>query len=199
MLKAEIKGAIDVIQNIIGHFCTVTKHKWVVFKLCCKAGIPWRGLIHDLSKYAPTEFWEGVKYYQGNRSPIERCKEKEGYSKAWLHHKGRNKHHFDYWHDFETSKELIVIPYVYTIEIICDNLAAGIVYNGKNWTKKTQLNYWNYVQNKEYIHPKIQAFMGAIYREISQKGIDAVIQKQHLKEVYETFCSPTSTEFRKEA
>ena len=51
------------LKNIIGHFMVVTKHRWVVFKLCCKVGQPWRGLVHDLSKYSPTEFWEGVCIY----------------------------------------------------------------------------------------------------------------------------------------
>ena len=58
------------IKNVVEHFCTITKHRWVVFKLCTKVGEPWRGLVHDLSKYSPTEFWEGVKYFNGHHSPI---------------------------------------------------------------------------------------------------------------------------------
>ena len=87
------------IKNVVEHFCTITKHRWVVFKLCTKVGEPWRGLVHDLSKYSPTEFWEGVKYFNGHHSPITDCKKDKGYSEAWLHHKGRNKHHADYWVD----------------------------------------------------------------------------------------------------
>ena len=63
------------IKNIFKHLKLITKHKWIVFRLCCKAGIPWRGICHDLSKYSPTEFLEGIKYYQGNRSPITAAKE----------------------------------------------------------------------------------------------------------------------------
>ena len=83
-----------LLKNFLGHLGTVLKHKWHVFKLCVRAGIPWRGLVHDLSKFSYIEFWESVKYFQGNRSPIVKCKQEEGYSKAWLHHKGRNKHHY---------------------------------------------------------------------------------------------------------
>ena len=45
-----------MLRKIVGHIKTVTKHKWLVFKLCCRAGIPWRGFMHDWSKFSPTEF-----------------------------------------------------------------------------------------------------------------------------------------------
>ena len=83
------------IKNIWKHFCLVNKHRWIVFKFSIKAGIPWRGLVHDLSKYSPTEFFESVKYYTGEKSPITVCRIQKGYSEAWLHHKGRNKHHIE--------------------------------------------------------------------------------------------------------
>ena len=88
-----------MLRKIIKQFNTVTKHKWIVFKLCIKAGIPLHGIIHDLSKYSPAEFWEAAKYYNGIKSPIVYARNENGYSKAWLHHKGRNKHHFEYWYD----------------------------------------------------------------------------------------------------
>ena len=50
-----------MIKKAIKHFNLITKHRWIVFKLCVKAGIPFRGLLHDLSKYSPTEFIESVK------------------------------------------------------------------------------------------------------------------------------------------
>ena len=101
-------------MNIIKHFITITKHKWLVLILCIKAGIPWRGIVHDLSKYSPTEFIESVKYYQGDHSPITECKKENGYSKAWLHHKGRNKHHYEYWYDREAPDQTPMIPVSYT-------------------------------------------------------------------------------------
>ena len=69
------------------HFKTITKHKWVVFKECASCGLIWRGLVHDLSKYSPSEFIPSAKYFQGNKSPIDAEKDSVGYSKAWMHHK----------------------------------------------------------------------------------------------------------------
>ena len=81
------------------HFKTITQHKEKVLEHCLRCGIPWQGLTHDLSKYSPTEFIPGALYYQGNRSPNERERELFGASAAWMHHKGRNRHHFEYWTD----------------------------------------------------------------------------------------------------
>ena len=87
------------LKNIVGHFMVITRHKWVVFKLCCKVGQPWRGFVHDLSKYSPIEFINGVRFYTGKASPHLGERKADGYSKAWLNHKGRNKHHGEYWQD----------------------------------------------------------------------------------------------------
>ena len=77
------------------HFKTITTHKMWVMRYCFKIGLYWQGLTHDLSKYSPTEFLVGMKYYQGDRSPNNAEREDTGMSKSWMHHKGRNKHHFD--------------------------------------------------------------------------------------------------------
>ena len=84
------------LKRFFKHLHTVNTHRFKVFLLCCRVGIPIQGLLHDLSKYSPEEFWESVKYYEGTHSPIHNCKKENGYSKAWLHHKGRNKHHYEY-------------------------------------------------------------------------------------------------------
>lgn len=175
-------------MNIIKHFITITKHKWLVLILCIKAGIPWRGIVHDLSKYSPTEFIESVKYYQGDHSPITKCKKENGYSKAWLHHKGRNKHHYEYWYDREAPDQTPMIPYQYTVEMICDGLAAGIVYNGKKWTNDLQLKYWNNRKQYAKINPRISNLLTEVYTQISKQGIDKTITKKNLKELYYQYC-----------
>ncbi len=81
------------------HFATITRHRHMVIRHCAKAGIFWQGLRHDLSKYSPPEFLPGARFYLGDRSPTEAERKECGYSKAWMHHKGRNKHHFEYWND----------------------------------------------------------------------------------------------------
>ena len=170
------------------HFKLITKHRFLVFKLCIKAGIPFRGLVHDLSKYSPTEFFESAKYYVGYKSPTQVARQERSYSKAWLHHKGRNKHHEEYWYDFYAPVHAPVIPYKYSVEMICDNLAAGITYKGKEFTKEYPLWYWQNKKNKQLFNPKIQLFIEDIYTEIANNGIDAVIKKNVLQEKYNKYC-----------
>lgn len=177
-----------MIKKIWLHFKLITKHRWLVFKLSIKAGIPFRGLIHDLSKYSPTEFWESSKYYVGYKSPTQVAREKREYSAAWLHHKGRNKHHEEYWYDFNAPVKAPVIPYKYAVEMLCDNLSAGITYKGKEFTKEYPLWYWENKKNKELFNPKMQVFFTDIYTEIAEKGIDAVVNKSNLKSKYNKYC-----------
>ena len=173
--------------NFFKHLHLINKHKWYVFKLCFKAGIPLRGLVHDLSKYSPTEFFESVKYFDGNHSPIVESKKENGYSKAWLHHKGRNKHHFEYWIDLNAPDKTPIIPYKYTVEMICDTLAAGIVYKGKNWYPKYQLEYFNNRKDKAYINEKIKKVLEETYKEVALNGINKTINKKNLKKIYKEY------------
>lgn len=178
-----------MIKNYINHFRTITKHKWVVFKLCCRAGIPWRGLVHDLSKFSPTEFIESAKYYQGGKkSPIPVAKQQKGYSKAWLHHRGRNKHHVEYWTDTEAPDTFPIIPYKYTIEMICDGLAAGLVYAGKNWNEDFQLKYWENKRKTAPANEKIKDLLTEVYTQISINGINKTITRKNMKKLYNQFC-----------
>ena len=91
-------------MNIRGHFDTITHHKLLVMKYCFACGLYRQGLAHDLSKYSPTEFIPGCIYYQGDHSPNEAERQAKGYTAAWLHHKGRNKHHLEYWIDYGGGK-----------------------------------------------------------------------------------------------
>jgi len=172
-------------RKVVGHFCTITHHKWLVFKLCVRAGIPWRGFMHDWSKYSPTEFWESVKYYTGKRSPIFYCKQENGYSKAWLHHKGRNKHHYEYWYDYTAPEQTPIIPYKYAVEMICDTFAAGITYKGKEWTQSYQKEYWERTKHLVKLNPKIFNLLTDVYDQVAEKGVKAVVNKRTLKEMYQ--------------
>ena len=138
MSENEMKIPKIKLGNMIKHFCTITRHRLLVCKHCFKLGLYWQGLTHDLSKYSPEEFWTGVRYYQGDRSPNAAEREVIGFSKAWLHHKGRNKHHFEYWIDVSLNKEEGLVgnkmPVRYVAEMLCDRIAACEVYRGKNYT-----------------------------------------------------------------
>lgn len=130
-------------NKIWNHFKTVCKHKYWVGKYCFMAGIPLRGIMHDMSKFSPTEFFESAKYYQGTRSPIDKCKEVNGYSKAWQHHKGRNTHHYEYWVDnLDIGGTAIQMPFDDARELICDFLGAGRAYMGKNFSYEAEYNWW---------------------------------------------------------
>lgn len=174
-----------MVKNIILHFHTINKHRFKVFKLCLKAGIPYRGLVHDLSKYSKEEFIESAKYYSGDRSPISNSKKVNGYSKAWLHHKGRNKHHFEYWYDVMINKAAIM-PYKYTVEMICDNIAAGMVYKKDKWNTSEPLDFYLKSNKSKYIHPSIDKVLVDVYKMLENYGIDKTINKKTLKKIYNT-------------
>ena len=176
------------LKNAIKHFKLITKHKWIVFRLCCKVGEPWRGFVHDMSKYSITEFRESVKFYVGTHSPITEAKKQKGYSEAWLHHKGRNKHHSEYWVDELAPIKTTVIPYKYAVEMVCDKLSAGIVYQGKNWTKEYQLSYWVKEREKLRINDKTKDFVTEVLEQVADKGIDKTLTKKNIKNIYKKYC-----------
>lgn len=142
----------------IAHFRTITQHRHAVMRYCIKAGIPLQGLLHDLSKYSPVEFIPGMLYYQGTRSPNEEERERRGYSAAWMHHKGRNKHHFEYWSDVSTRTfryEPVEMPTRYLIEMFCDRVAASRIYRGEKYRNTDPLEYFlRGMQHGRPIHPK---------------------------------------------
>ena len=156
------------------HFKTICKHKAVVFKECRACGITWQGLTHDLSKYSREEFLASAKYFQGDRSPIEAEKEAAGYSKAWLHHKGCNKHHWEWWTDFADDGSVIAnkIPSKYVIEMVCDWIGAGMVYGGEKWTQREPLNYYNKVRNGRHFHPETEELLVRLLEIIRDDGLE---------------------------
>lgn len=172
-------------NKFIGHLKTVCIHKAWVFYYCRKAGIVWRGIKHDMSKFSPTEFFESVKYYQGNRSPIDACKEVNGVSKAWMHHKGRNTHHYEYWQDnFDKGGTAIQLPLYDAIEMLCDYLGAGRAYQGKNFTYLGELEWWNIKKsNPLAMHKQTIAFIDLSLRDLVEKG-DSALEKNNLIYLY---------------
>ncbi len=138
-------------MKFIKHFITITKHRHIVIKYCFKSGLYHQGLTHDLSKYSKAEFWPSVKYYNGFRSPIGIERRTIGYSYTWLHHKGRNKHHPEYWVDLSIDENQylpIIMPDKYIGEMFCDHLAASKVYNKKNFKPQMVLDYYYKKESK---------------------------------------------------
>ena len=151
------------LKGIIGHFKTVHTHRKWVRHYCFLAGLYRRGLMHDLSKYSPTEFFESAEYYtDGTSSPIDACKKDKGWSKAWQHHKGRNTHHYEYWQDnFDKGGTQLLMPYKDALEMVCDYLAAGRAYQKDKFTYEGEYEWWlNKIKSPLAMHPAIKAFMG---------------------------------------
>lgn len=142
---------------------------------CARAGILWQGLFHDLSKYTPEEFIPGVIYYQGTRSPNEGEREAYGYSRAWMHHKGRNKHHFEYWTDYNPkTKQMdpVKMPLRYVKEMFCDRVAASKIYGGDKYNDSYALNYFLNAKQRRKIHPETSALIEKLLRMLAEEGED---------------------------
>lgn len=157
------------------HFKTVCRHKWEVFKECAACGIFWQGVTHDLSKFSWVEFWSSAKHFQGNKSPHYGEAAEKGYSLAWLHHKGCNPHHWEFWTDFyEDTGELKVnkIPYKYVVEMVCDWIGAGKVYNSGDWKQSDTLDYYNKVRQGRHFHPDTECLILGFLYYIKDKGLD---------------------------
>ena len=155
------------------HFKTITWHRLLVCEGCFRVGLIWQGLVHDLSKYSVTEFRSGVRYYQGNRSPNAAEREEKGYSEAWIHHKGRNRHHFEYWTDLsrETGRyEAVPMPRKYLVEMVMDRRAACMVYQGKNYTPGSALEYLEKSRERLLMHPDTKRELEYILTMLRDEG-----------------------------
>ena len=155
------------------HFQTITRHRRLVRKNCFRVGLYWQGLTHDLSKFTPTEFKVGAKYFQGNRSPNGAERQEIGYSTAWIHHKGRNRHHFEYWNDLDINTrryESVPMPRKYVAESIMDRIAACRVYEGQRYTDASPLNYLERSLDGKLMHPVTFREMQFLLTMLKDKG-----------------------------
>ncbi|MFV0380719.1 MAG: DUF5662 family protein [Breznakia sp.] len=164
-------------KKLWGHFKTISIHKWKVTHLCFRCGLYKQGLKHDLSKYTWIEFSSGVKYYQGNRSPIEKEKEAKGYSLGWQHHKGRNPHHWEYWLDNDPNTKIksIEMPLPYVVEMFCDRVAACMTYQKEHYRDDSALIYYNTSRSHLLIHPKTDALIVHLMQQLAEYGLDYTI------------------------
>lgn len=157
------------------HFKTITRHKLMVMKYCFKVGLYKQGLLHDLSKYTPTEFLVGCRYYQGTRSPNNAEREATGVSLSWLHHKGRNKHHFEHWVDYSLDSDKIIggapMPRKYIAEMVMDRISASRNYSEETYNDQAPLNY--YLANKDrlwFVHKDTKRDLEGLLKMLADKG-----------------------------
>lgn len=161
-------------MKAVQHFCTITRHKILVMKECFQVGLYKQGLLHDLSKYSWTEFRVGCKYYQGDRSPNNAEREKTGCSLAWLHHKGRNKHHYEYWIDYGDNKDAAMtgmkMPVRYVVEMFLDRIAASKIYKGDAYQDTDPLTYFLGGKGQYLMHPETEELLERLLRMLAEKG-----------------------------
>lgn len=166
------------------HFILITRHRNAVIRHGIKAGIFFQTLRHDLSKYSPTEFLAGAKHFKGNKSPNEGERALYGYSSAWLHHKGRNRHHFEYWNDYNPATKRVdpvKMPIRFVKEMFCDRVAASKIYKGKDYTDSHPLEY--FTNGKETrklnraIHPETSDLIEGWLTILANEGEEAAFKK----------------------
>ncbi len=165
------------------HFVTITRHRWQVRQGCFQVGLYWQGLTHDLSKYHPIEFSVGAKYYQGTSSPNNVERKEKGYSESWMHHKGRNRHHWEYWTDLNVRShtyEPVHMPRKYLVEMIMDRRAACMIYQGEKYTQSSPLEYLQNSREKARMHPETLRELTYILTMLSEAGEEKTFR--YLKE-----------------
>ena len=158
------------------HMKTVNHHRWLVLKGCFQVGLYWQGLTHDLSKYSPTEFLVGARYWQGTRSPNAAERDEKGYSEAWMHHKGRNRHHYEYWTDMSPvtrNYDPIPMPRKFLIEGVMDRIAACRTYQGKAYTDDSAFVYFEKSRDRQLMHPRTEKELHYLLSMLKDQGEEA--------------------------
>lgn len=175
--------------NAFKHSKKILTHKRWVAHYCFMCGLYRQGLMHDLSKFSPTEFFESVKYYQGTSSPIDACKKDKGYSDAWFHHRGRNKHHWEYWvDDFQEGMHPKKMPFKYVLEMVCDFLGAGRAYGEEQFSIRSEYDWWQAKRKVVVMHSDTLELVDSFFNYMLKYGIESVLRSSAtirlLKEFY---------------
>jgi hypothetical protein len=97
-------------------------------------------LIHGSEIYIPTYSDAACTCYFHVRHSL---RSNVCYSVAWLNHKAKNKHHWQYWTDFENGKIIAVpMPQKYIEEMFCDMIGASRAYTKGAFEKDEPLKYF---------------------------------------------------------
>lgn len=165
-------------MKIWQHFRTITRHKLLVMQGCFRLGLYKQGLLHDMSKYSPTEFIPGCRFYKGYMSPNNEERAEKGYSAAWLHHKGRNKHHLEYWIDYGGGDDKgegtglcgMKMPIKYVVEMFVDRVCASKNYQKERYTDASALIYYNNSKSHYLLHEDTQALLEYMLEMLAKYG-----------------------------
>lgn len=166
-------------MRALAHFKTICHHKALVRHYCFRLGLYRQGLTHDLSKFSPAEFWVGARYFQGDRSPNDAERQEKGYSAAWLHHKGRNRHHLEYWIDYSAEGDHqmsgMKMPACYLAEMFCDRIAASRTYRKDAYTDRDPYDYYMRSRDHYILHPETRALLEKMLTLLKDEGEEAAL------------------------
>lgn len=128
------------------------RHRWYMLLECLKVGLVWRGLVHDLSKFRPSEFFAYAQHYFGEGDdPFG-----ETFPPCWLLHLRRNDHHWQWWVNVTLDGRAEVFPMSPAArqEMLCDWKAAGRA-KGHPCTRR-----W-YAENRDrmLLHPETRKWI----------------------------------------
>ena len=103
-----------------------------------------------------------------------------------MHHKGRNKHHFEYWTDYSLDighgMECVRMPRKYFVESVMDRIAACKVYRGKTYTDSSAWEYLTTRDSEALMNKDDFAELGRILKMLADKGEKETFA--YLKNVY---------------
>lgn len=167
------------LSKAAGHLRTVLHHKKLVAEGCFAVGLYRQGLLHDLSKFQPSELMNGFRYFQGGRqSPNNGERVVKGHSEAWIHHKGRNRHHYEYWTDYNIEAARsggypirpVQMPRRFVAEMLMDRIAASKTYMKDAYTDAEPLKYYERGKAGDLMHPQTAKELECMLRILARKG-----------------------------
>lgn len=173
-------------NKYIQHLYTIGIHKWYVFKVCKDLNILWRGITHDMSKFSYQEFIPSARYFHKGVSPLKVMKIKDGYCLAWNHHKGVNRHHWEWWLDCTEGNLYSICPeWKDILEMFADWVGAGIAYNSGKFYQEEPLNYLLLRKDLNFMHPLLLNCSLAFLSAMADRGYNFAISTiSQVKEIY---------------
>ncbi len=187
---------MGLMRNAAMHIKTIDHHRKLVRQGCFKLGLYWQGLTHDLSKYTWPELRIGIRYYREGQSPHNGEREAVGYSTAWLHHKGRNKHHAEYWTDYTPGPEDrhiagMKMPVKYVVEMFVDRISASKNYRGSQYKDSDALEYYERRKDHMIVHETTRKQLEFLLHMLANEGEDAtfayirrkILRNNHMEQI----------------